>query len=172
MNRKLTMSTIQKIRRLYKTRKYKQAGQPAAVQVFEAQPLPPELLGLVQVFGTRGLLAVQLIGVVAGKGKSLRLEQIVDVGDLLLRPFAQAHKDFIRRRRIAVPYQIAKLRAPDVERLDIGLQEVEMPGIERVQVVIQPFGRERRIERMPQILAAGKKLRRHQGDLRVIRAGD
>ncbi len=106
--------------------------------------------------------------VITGKIKLLVLEQVHDVIVLLLQAFQEPFEDHAGWRGVAILDQIVELRAIDFELLHVGLQEIEVKMIERVQIAVQKSRGDFVIQRLPQVMLAFQNAGGEAGDGCVV----
>ncbi len=80
------------------------------LQVFVAEPFPPEFPGFSQIFRAGEGFAVEdeALALAARKIKLFRFEEVQDIVILLVEAFAEARKDYPRRRGVALLGEIIK----------------------------------------------------------------
>ena len=108
------------------------------VEVFVAQPILPESLGLGQIARPGELLAVEDEPVVAGEIPGPLFEQADDIIVLLIQPLAKPVEDQPGRGGgAALQSQVVQLESVFLKLIEIGLKKVEVQVVHRVQVPVQ-----------------------------------
>ena len=117
------------------------------------------------------LLAVKDKAVVAGEVELVAFEQVQHVLVLLVEALAKTSEDRPCRRGVAVVHcQVVELVAEFFKLREIGLEEVEVKIVQRVEIAVEELGGGFIIDRQPQVMLAAENLRDEFDDVGIVLA--
>ena len=142
-------------------------------QVLEPQAVLPELLRLLEVLGPGGVLAVDQVRLLGGIERELAGLQLVDDERVrLIEAREEAVEDVVGRGRVSLAEgQIVQGGTDRCELVDVGLEEIQLLRIERVDVAVEHLLADFPVELVPGVMHALQEPGDRLGDAAVIGAG-
>ena len=112
----------------------------------------PKGFGFIEIFGVRGILAIDLNALIGVESELLGLEDFVHIGNALAEAFAEAIEDLARGAGIGDAAggngEVAEIGPIMLEFGEVGLEQLEMLAVERFDVAVVEFTGDGSIERL------------------------
>src|SRR5688572_26932344 len=100
--------------------------------------LAPGLPGFIHVLRSWRLLAIEVVPIIAGESEGFGFKQLLHVSDPLLQAFEEALENHAPRTGIpSFLRQVIQERPIFLKLLKVGLQEMQVKVVERLEVAIE-----------------------------------